>query len=199
MMMHTKLRLMIPASVLLVCSMASAQGLPKKSAKAKAKTAVQKAVVAPVLTPDAVPENTEPSTQIFQKGNSFQFNTDDDAKTKAQSGGFNFSVPGSAAEEANRETADPVNMIINDNPYKVVVGYPRWDLSLAYAPINVSFTQKLSNPVFEPTSSLTSLSAFSLLGRLNPSLDTFFELEYSRCFRCIWSDFVGQRIEIDSR
>lgn len=104
-----------------------------------------------------------------------KFNTDDE-KDSGSKPRVQFKVPG---DNDSTVTADPVNAIVNDTPYKIAVGFPKWDFRFSYDPQNVSFTQKLTG-FGSPTFSQTSTSAFSFTTRLNTSLDMFYEAAYAQ-------------------
>ncbi len=143
---------------MVVSSIAGAQGLPPKK--------VQSKEVAP----------TTEATEAKSSGGGFQFKTEDSGKSSRPS--VNFKVP-NAEEEKNRITADPVNEMFNDRPYKIAVGFPRVDFSFSYDPQNVAFTQKLATG-FSPNFSGLSTAAFSFMTRLNMDLAQFWEAEYSQ-------------------
>lgn len=148
---------------LLVCSIAGAQsGLPKKKVESKE--------VAPTTS-------TEAATETKSSGSGFKFKFDDD-KSGSSRPSVNFHVPNSE-EEKNRITADPVNEMFNDAPYKIALGFPKWDFSFSFNPTSYAFTQKLASG-FSPNMSAMSTSAFSFNTRLNVDLTNFWEFEYGQ-------------------
>lgn len=119
---------------------------------------------------DATP--AAPTTATAQQDkNAFNFKVIED-KDELPVKEYNFKY---GSEDPSAEFVMPTDK----SPLKILVGYPRWDISISANPQTVAFRQKLEGTAFEPNFSAASSGAYSVLARVNFNPDFFFEGEHS--------------------
>lgn len=104
----------------------------------------------------------------------YNFNAAGEPSYSNEKTGMNFKA---AKESDDQVQADPVNMIHNDQPFTGYVGYPRFQVSVDYAPTSTGFKQEYNN--LPLNFSAASYGSADITGRflVNPQVTA--ELEYS--------------------
>ncbi len=87
-----------------------------------------------------------------------------------------FKTPESLTEQEKENFVDPVTAAASDEPYRVVIGYPKWEAQFSLNPQSTSLKQKFAAG-FEPNFSSSSLTAFGIIGRVHFSPEVYVELE----------------------
>lgn len=84
----------------------------------------------------------------------------------------------------------------DDRSYKVVLGYPKWDLALSLNPTAVGFKQTVPGSALSPNYSATAATAYSLTARMNLTPEYFLEGEYGN-YKTKIEAMSGDSINVD--
>lgn len=84
----------------------------------------------------------------------------------------------------------------DDRSYKVVLGYPKWDLALSLNPTAVGFKQTVPGSALSPNYSSTAPTAYSLTARMNLTPEYFLEGEYAN-YKTKIEALAGDSINVD--